>query len=108
GVRTDVRVVCLNLLNAKWYILQMRDRQTHESPPLPINLTDEEIDALTSGSTPHEPHEIVFPVNKELLTRAFSSDNFGIDLMDLPGIERNETFEYQLQSAVPYSIPVDS
>jgi hypothetical protein len=37
GVRTDVRIVNLMLLNAEWYIEQMR-RQKNDSPPVPFSL----------------------------------------------------------------------
>ncbi|PIP55373.1 MAG: hypothetical protein COX07_00275, partial [Bacteroidetes bacterium CG23_combo_of_CG06-09_8_20_14_all_32_9] len=42
GVRTDVRVVNLSLLNTDWYIEQSK-RKAYESEPLPISFTYEQI-----------------------------------------------------------------
>lgn len=42
GIRTDVRVVNLSLLNTDWYIEQMKYR-AYESDPIPISFTYEQI-----------------------------------------------------------------
>jgi tetratricopeptide (TPR) repeat protein len=50
GVRRDVRVVCLSLLNTGWYIKQLRDYQ----PKVPIAWTDGEIDSLRVAMHPQQ------------------------------------------------------
>ncbi|MEX0638938.1 MAG: DUF2723 domain-containing protein, partial [Balneolaceae bacterium] len=105
GVRTDVRVVNLSLLNTNWYIKQMRDQQAHESLPLPIRMTDSEIDEMTSGLTLHEPAEIIIPVDHSLLHSAFGSQELPEHLSSQ---STDEIFLNQFRSAVPYSLPVDS
>src|SRR5262249_12626722 len=46
GVRKDVRVVNLSLLNTDWYIRQLRD----EVPRVPIQLDDKFVDVLGVGA----------------------------------------------------------
>ncbi len=104
GIRTDVRIVCLSLLNTEWYIKQLRDQWSHESPPLPISLTDDEIDDITSGYSLHEPDTLSIPVNKDLLKSAFSSDN---QYEEKLGVKPTKDVNYNLEG-VDFGMPVDS
>ncbi|WP_240596657.1 DUF2723 domain-containing protein [Rhodohalobacter barkolensis] len=114
GIRTDVRVVNLSLLNTEWYIKQLRDRQTHEALPLPIRLTDEEVDQMTSQLELHDPQEIVIPVNKELLTSVFEANPDQIEnnpegfseIVSAGGAD-NQMLINQMLMATPYSLPVE-
>jgi len=105
GIRTDVRIVCLSLLNTDWYIKQLRDQWSHESAPLPISLTDEEIEQITSGLSLHEPDTLSIPVDKKLLKNAFSSDN---NYREQIGVKPDDKpTDYQLKG-IDFGIPVDS
>jgi hypothetical protein len=104
GVRTDVRIVCLSLLNTEWYIRQMKDQWSHESAPLPINLSDEEIDRITSRIDRWEPKTMTFPVNKDLLKRAFSEDQVYKEAI---GVTPDTSLQI-LQTGTDFEMSVDS
>ncbi|SHK59508.1 glycosyltransferase family 117 protein [Rhodothermus profundi] len=60
GVRQDVRVANLSLLNTSWYIKQLKHQWARKSAPLPISLSDAQIDRLSV--VPWNPREIELPV----------------------------------------------
>ncbi len=104
GIRTDVRIVCLSLLNTDWYIKQLRDQWSHESAPLPISLTDEEVARVTSGITQWQPKEIEIPVDKEMLRKAFSGD---MTYKESIGVKPDTSLPI-LQKGTDFEMPVDS
>ncbi len=61
GVRKDVRVVNLSLLNTQWYIKQLRD----EAPRVPITLKDRQIDDLQVMQWPKEGRNVRFIAPKD-------------------------------------------
>lgn len=62
GVRTDVSVVNLSLLNAPWYIKQVKNNPPREASPVPMSLTERQIDRLRPRR--FTPREVQVPVNR--------------------------------------------
>jgi len=87
GVRRDVRVVNLSLLNTGWYIKQMKNKWNYEAPPVPISLTDEQVDRIeekfqfTRPDHFWTPREVSIPVNKSMLRNAFEGTSGSIETM---------------------------
>lgn len=104
GIRTDVRIVCLSLLNTDWYIRQMKYQWSHESAPLPISYTDEEIEFITSRIDRWEPKNITIPVDKDMLKLAFSED---YQYKEAIGVKPDTSLPI-LKLGTDFEIPVDN
>jgi len=82
GIRRDVRVVNLSLLNTPWYVRQLKHQASRESEPLPISLPDADIDRLTLVQW--QPSTVSLPVDKE---RLIGSSDVYVPAEDVDRIE---------------------
>lgn len=65
GIRTDVRVVNLSLLQVDWYINQLR-RKVNDSPPIKMTLTPEAIRGYRRNQVPINPREQYIPLDRAM------------------------------------------
>jgi tetratricopeptide (TPR) repeat protein len=103
GIRKDVRVVCLSLLNTGWYIKQLRDLP----PKLPITMRDGDIDSLRVAVHPEVGYVVLHADGsyepgtvKDVAVRHIIAENryerpiyFAVTVPDRVGFDRQLSFE---------------
>jgi hypothetical protein len=67
GIRRDVRIVCLSLLNMPYYIKQVKHTQPYGAKVVPLSTSDGEIDRLTQRE--FQARTVGLPVPKEVMRR---------------------------------------
>lgn len=67
GVRQDVRIANLSLLNTNWYIKQLKNNTPHGAQKVKFTFTDSEIDQL--GPSRWEPQMMTLDVPKDIIAK---------------------------------------
>jgi hypothetical protein len=80
GIRRDVRVANLSLMNTGWYLHQLKNQWSRDSAPLPMSMTDQQIRQITV--VPWEPRTFELPVDVDAVRRQVAA---GEGVSELPG-----------------------
>ncbi len=96
GIRTDVRIVNLSLVNTDWYIKQLKNNTPHGAKKVKISFSDEEIEQL-------QPQYInksqSIPVSNEIVKKF--AKNFHQPFQVDSSIIKNGEINFEMSQSIP-------
>lgn len=107
GVRRDIRVVNLSLVNTPWYIRQLKHDEPYGTPTVPISLTDAQITSI--GATQWESRDMELPVPPEAYEEFGISDTSVTNLRAIrwrmnPTVQFGNVGALKIQDIMVYDI----
>lgn len=106
GVRQDVRVACLSLVNTNWYLLQLKNEEPHGAKKVDMGLTNEEIDKIETVRW--ETQKFIIPVTKSVYAK-FGITDTSITNSGKVEFEMKPTLNYgDVQAVRPQDLAVNS
>ena len=97
GIRRDVRIVNLSLVNTEWYIKQLKYNEPYGTPKVKITLTDNYIDQLQL--VPWKAQDVTVPVPKSAIDEYHVTDTSVISHGSIT-FRMKPTLQYGSASAV--------
>jgi hypothetical protein len=100
GIRRDVRIINLSLLNMDSYILKLKNTEPYGAKKVPMSLTDAEISALQPME--FKPQQMELPVPRNAISHSDQARGVpgGLDIVDTVKFIMPATIQYGEISAI--------